>query len=61
MENPGEATDFRLMVRFKNNSLNTELYSGMLNKGENEIIIDLSGVNLKSVGAIQYADFYFVR
>ena len=61
VENPGEATDFRLMVRFKNNSLNTELYSGMLNKGENEIIIDLSGVNLKSVGAIQYADFYFSK
>lgn len=60
MDNPGEeAVDFRLLVRLSGEDLNTELYSGTLQPGENVLNIDLTGVSIAENAAIQYADFYF--
>ncbi len=60
MDNPGEeAVDFRLLVRFAGDDLNTELYSGSLAPGANLLEIDLTGVSMDADTVIQYADFYF--
>lgn len=57
----GEETSvsFRLLVRLSGDDLNTELYSGTLQPGENVLDIDLTGVSIAENKTIQYADFYF--
>ena len=59
VENPTQETlDFRIMVRFANHSLNTELYSGTLQPGSNLVTIDFNGMQM-SGKKISYTDFYF--
>ncbi len=53
------AIKFRMLVRFENSSLNTEIYSGTLEPGANELEINMASVNVAAGGKISYAYFYF--
>ena len=58
VENPTqEAMNVRILVRLEGYLLNTELYSGTLQPGENLVEIDFSGMQIN--GKISYSDFYF--
>ena len=59
IENDGEETPFRWLVRLANETLNTELYSGVLKSGANVVEIDLSFIDFERSGKIIYSDLFF--